>query len=222
MKKNKKRNWLSKIKNTPESFKAVPEHLKNVEFCLAAVKKNGPVLEYVPESLKTEAVCIAAVEDYGGALQYVPESLKTEAMCLAALNKTLRVLKYVPENLKVKLSSIFTIRLTKDEIDVINVWAKYLRDSNENEVIEIRETIWKENKEFLIDSSTQSKLLNIRCIADAFYAIEGRIEFSVNNTKAILYYSRGAGPLCGTGWKDSFSKEDNIWKKTDTRFIWIS
>jgi hypothetical protein len=213
MKKNKKRNWLSKIRNDPESFETVPEDLKSVEFCLTAVKNDSRAFPYVPDSLKTEVVCLAAVKQNGRMLEYVPDSLKTEAMCLAALNKTLKALKYVPENLKSKLIPIFTIRLNDDEIDIINVWAKSFCDSNENKVMKINEIIWKENKEFLIDSSTQSKLINISCIANSFYAILS-IKFSENNTKAILEYSAGAGPLGGIDWAVDFSKENNIWKET--------
>jgi len=150
--------------------------------------------------------------------KHVPESPKTEAMCLAALNETTRTNKYVPENLKVKLIPIFSIRLTDDEINIINAWAKDLCDSNKVEIIEIDETIWKNGKKCLIDSFTQSKLKNISCIADSFLDIES-VEFSEKNTKAILNYAGGRGPLSDFGWAASFSKENSIWKQIDTEFL---
>jgi hypothetical protein len=225
MKKNKKRNWLSKIRNDPESFKAVPEDLKSVEFCLTAVKNDSRAFPYVPDSLKTEAVCLAAVKDNGRALKFVPDSLKTEAMCLAALNKTLGSLKYVPENLKTKLRSKYTIRLTDDEIDIINVWAKDFCSRNVNKVMVINEIIQKGNKEFLIDRFSQSKLKNISCIVDPFYPSYPSckiscIELSENNTKASMYY--WLGPLFGVEGVSFFSKENNIWKKIDDKFLGIS
>jgi len=61
-------------------------------------------------------------------------------------------------------------------------------------MMEINETIWKKDKEFLIDSYTQSKLINIRCTAyysDSLRYNISSIEFSENNTKAILYYDNG-------------------------------
>jgi len=179
------------------------------------------MLEYLPDSLKTEVVCLAAVKDYGRAFEYVPDSLKTETMCLVALNKTPGALKYVPEKLKTKLSPIYTIRLTDDEIDVINVWAKHFFDRNENKILEINDTIWKKGKEFIIDSFTQSKLINISCIADPYYRISN-IEFSENDTKATLEYSAGAGPLCGSYWAAIFSKEKKSWKQIDTQFQGMS
>ena len=229
MKENKKRNWLSKIRNDPESFKAVPENLKSVEFCLTAVKNDSRAFPYVPDSLKTEAVCLAAVKDNGRALKFVPDSLKTEAMCLVALNNTLVAFKYVPESLKTKLRSKYTIRLTDDEVDIINVWAKDFCGSNENQVMVINEIIHKGDKEFLIDSFSQSKLKNISCIIDPFYPSYPSytitcIEFSENNTKAAMYYDNGGwlGFLSGVGWVSFFSKENNIWKKTDDKFLWMS
>jgi len=182
MAKNRKRQWLSRIENSPKSFNAVPEELKSFEFCLAAVKQNGRMLEYVPDSLKTEA------------------------MCLVAFNETARALKYVPENLKVKLSPIFTIRLTNDEINIINIWAKSLCASNENEVLEINEIIRKEGKEYMIDSFTQYKLINIICITDPFHNILS-IKLSEKNTKAILSCSNVRGPLCGGGFDTFFLKK---------------
>jgi len=149
----------------------------------------------------------------------VPEALKTEDMCIAAISQTTGALKYAPENLKAGLKSIFMIRLTNDEIDVINAWANGSGDRNE--VIEINDTIWKEGKTLFIDNFSQSKLINVSCISDAFFDIS-HIEFRDNNTKAILYYSEGVGFLSGSGWETHFSKENNIWKHTDTRMLWMS
>ena len=257
--------WLSRIHNSSESFKAVPEEIKTVEFyfkavnktawaleyvpeslkteamCVSCVKRNALMLEYVPESfktesmchdavkenswtlkyvpeaLKTESICLTAVKNNGRALEYVPESLKTEVICLAAVNETPEALKFVSEDLQVRLIPAYTIRLTDDEIDIINIWAKLICDNNNYETLEINETIRKEDKVFLIDTISQSRLIYTRCVSDSYYRIS-HIEFSEKNTKANLYCAMGSGPFSGTGWIAIFSKENNIWKQTDEKF----
>ena len=224
------------LKHVPEQFKTaevcleavwncyyaleyVPETLKTEKMCLAAVLEAGHALQYVPESLKTKAVCLAAVKTNGQMLKYVPESLKTKAMCLAALNETAKAHRYVPENLRAQLMPKYTTKLTYDEIKIINVWAKGIRDPHKTLVID--ETIFKKGKYRLIDSYSQSKLKNIKCVADAYWCIIS-IEFSMNNTKARLDYAYVLGPLSGDGWAATFSKKIFFWKQIENQHTWIS
>ena len=216
--------WLRKIKDNPGLIKSVPEKLKTKAICLAAVKENGIMLKYVPKPLKTKKICLAAIRESGRALEYVPEPLKSEVLCHIAVKDRIRAFKYVPDNLKVQQIPIYIINLTDDEIDIINIWAMDIINSNNGKIIEIDETIYKEGKIYFIDKSAQSRLKNIRCVTDAYYDID-RIEFSENNTKAILSFAEGVGyfgPLSGTGGEVYFSKENNIWKKTGVETRWMS
>ena len=65
------------------------------ENALAAVQKNGYVLQYVHNP--SEAVALAAVKRNGDALRYVPNP--SEAVALAAVKQDGYALQYVPAEL---------------------------------------------------------------------------------------------------------------------------
>jgi len=92
----------------------------------------------------------------------------------------------------------------------------------------INEIIQKGEKQFLIDSFSQSKLINISCIANPKYPSYPSyriscLEFSENNTRASLYYDNGEwiGPLSDDGWVSFYSKETDIWKVIESKFLWM-
>ena len=62
---------------------------KDREYCMAAVKLNGNILEYV----QTPEVCLEAVKRNGIALGFVKN--QTEALCLAAVKRESFALEYV-------------------------------------------------------------------------------------------------------------------------------
>jgi hypothetical protein len=202
---------LAAVKSLHSWFHCVSDLQKTEAVCLSAVKDHGFILEYVPKSLRTESVCLAAVKDCDYALEFVPESLKNKVICLADLNESVWAQKYVPKNIKAQMIPTFTIRLTDDEIVIINIWAKNLCDSNKQEKMIINEKMQKNGGEFLIDSHSQSKLINTICINDPSYNILS-IEFRERNTEAILDCSNVLGPLWGGGFYTIYSKEKNIWK----------
>lgn len=74
------------------SFKMFPA-VQTPELCLAAVQKNGFVLEFVKE--QTPEICLAAVKRNGLALQFVKE--QTPEICLAAVQKNGEALQFVKE-----------------------------------------------------------------------------------------------------------------------------
>lgn len=77
----------------------MPASLKTPAACLAAVKRQGMLLEFVPEALRTEAVCRAAVESDGRALEFVPEKLKTAEICRMAISRNGLAMAFVPKSL---------------------------------------------------------------------------------------------------------------------------
>jgi hypothetical protein len=192
---------LAAVKHDGFLIQYVPIPQKTEAVCLAAIKHDSFLLQYIPNSLKTETVCFVAVKQNGYALKYVPGLLKTETMCLAALNKTAGALKYVPENLKTKLSPTFTIRLTDDEIEIINTYVNGLKG------LEIYEIMHGN----LIDKSDKFTP-NIVWIEEYIYwgtQIENII-FSEGNTKAELkIFSRHT--FDGFGYTHNFSKENGKW-----------
>ena len=48
------------------------------EFCLAAVREDGLMLEYVPDELKTPAICRTAVRGNREAFKFVPKEIQDE------------------------------------------------------------------------------------------------------------------------------------------------
>ena len=66
---------------------------KDLEYCLAAVKKYGIALAYIKK--QTPDICLAAVKQDGWALQYVKE--QTPEICLEAVKNEEHALKFVSE-----------------------------------------------------------------------------------------------------------------------------
>jgi uncharacterized membrane protein YecN with MAPEG domain len=113
------------VQNNGKALEYVPETLKSVELCIAAVLDCYWMREYVPEEkqalveafvameidedcefeyvsvkLKNAEICLAAVQNNGKALEYVPEKFKNAEICLAAVQNDGNALEYVPEALK--------------------------------------------------------------------------------------------------------------------------
>ena len=234
--------YIEKVKHNGFALESVPDSIKTKMVCLAAVNQDSLALKYVPDSKMTKSLCLTAVKKSWLALKYVPESLKTKKMCIVAIKKSWLAFKYFPTRLKISDALIYTvirkeedsfafndipknfkksgktfiIRLTDDEIDIINVWAN-------NRMNDIDKTIWveKKGKRFLIDTYTQSKLKNIKFTDDPYYGIS-RPKFNKKITEAVMYYSEGAGALSGYWYVAIFSKENNIWKQIDAQFLWMA
>ncbi len=78
---------------------AVPT--KTREQCLAAVRKNGDMLEDIPDQFKRDVlICREAVRQNPLALRHVPDAEKDYAVCAIAVFKDGRALQYVPEGLR--------------------------------------------------------------------------------------------------------------------------
>jgi len=67
------------------AFEDFPEILKTPKVCLAAVKKNGYVIESVPASLITPELCIATVKQNGYAIGVIPKAFITTELCFLAV-----------------------------------------------------------------------------------------------------------------------------------------
>jgi len=86
------------------------EKITTAEEALAAVRRDGLLLEYVPKEFKNAELCLEALWRDGSALQYVPENLKTAELCLEAckakigandgFDDRVSALEYVPDGLK--------------------------------------------------------------------------------------------------------------------------
>jgi hypothetical protein len=107
------KGWIRRIATEGEDvFKKVPPALRTKEFCIAAVKQIGWVLEYMPKKLKTVEVCLAAVKQDPGVFHCVPDELEaqvkkalgdeitSEEEALEAVKNDGEALEYVPEKLK--------------------------------------------------------------------------------------------------------------------------
>jgi hypothetical protein len=78
----------------------VPEHIKTLEFCKEAVKKEGLALSYIPEEFKTAEFYMEVVKERCNMLFCVPERFRTPEICHAALNKYPDALEHVPDHIK--------------------------------------------------------------------------------------------------------------------------
>ena len=67
------------------AFEDFPEILKTPKVCLAAVMKNGYVIESVPASLITPELCIATVKQNGYAIGVIPKTFITPELCFLAV-----------------------------------------------------------------------------------------------------------------------------------------
>jgi hypothetical protein len=61
------------------------------------INKIGAELGYVPEHIKTLELCIIAVKKDAFALAYTPDHFKTFNICSIAFNKDKQVIQYIPE-----------------------------------------------------------------------------------------------------------------------------
>ena len=84
------------------------DEITNEEEALAAVRRDGRVLEYVPKRLKTAEVCLEAVRRDGRVLGFVPDELMTEGLCLEALKDCGKGSLYGPEELQMKVRERIT------------------------------------------------------------------------------------------------------------------
>ncbi len=85
----------------PHSLKYVKEQTR--EICLAAVKKDGIVLEFVKE--QNLEICLAAVKQDGWSLYYVKE--QTPEICLAAVSQEgVALLHVIEQTLEICLAAV--------------------------------------------------------------------------------------------------------------------
>jgi hypothetical protein len=104
--------WVSVVKLNGVSLRYVPEDLKTVEICNAAVSApayyyegSQPIFYYVPDELKTAQLCLEAMKHDGANLEFTPEKMKTAEVCFTAVGNgptqwTPPSIAFVPENLK--------------------------------------------------------------------------------------------------------------------------
>jgi hypothetical protein len=145
------KNWSdrfkkNRLKSINGYYIAISKKIKNPEFCLAAVRVAGYMLEFIPEKLKTFEVCLAAIENYplmlalileksktwelclaavknnGTALIYVPERLRTTEICLAAVKSNILALNFVPEKLRTPGICLANINQNFPKLSVSSQW----------------------------------------------------------------------------------------------------
>ena len=78
------------------SLKDLLEKDLDSDIYLAAVKKDGRVIEQIPKHKRTEAICLAAVKESGQAVRFVPEDKGTEEIYLTAIRSGI-YLKFIPK-----------------------------------------------------------------------------------------------------------------------------
>jgi hypothetical protein len=146
-------------------------------------------------------LCLIAVKGCGEALQFVPEALKTKDMCLAALNKTASALRFVPKILSRQLVKAFTIRLTNNEIKVINAFVK-----GSIEPFEMNELMHGK----IIHKSAKFNRKIVWTNKRTYITSIGHIWFSENNKEAhfIKWISHGFDAL---GYTVKFIKKNGKW-----------
>lgn len=94
---------LMGIYTEPSAYLRLSERQKSDrEFLLAAVKKNGEVLEYAADERKADReIVLAAVKQDGYALEYASETVRNDRkIVLAAVGQNGMALKYASEAFK--------------------------------------------------------------------------------------------------------------------------
>jgi hypothetical protein len=77
----------------------IPEHFKNANLYLRAVRHFPAVIIYVPAKYISVEMATLAVANQGYLLQCVPDSVKTREMCLLAVQNFPGAIRYVPERI---------------------------------------------------------------------------------------------------------------------------
>lgn len=78
----------------------MPDHFKDMDLCMRAVKGYGGNLEDVPKHLINKELCIEAVKQNGLAINYVPHDILDKEICLTAIRNYPYILKDIPNKLK--------------------------------------------------------------------------------------------------------------------------
>jgi hypothetical protein len=114
--------------------------------------------------------------------------------------------------------SLEVVSLIDDEIEILNV----LFGGNTLEEIKINKIIHDDSNDVLVDTSIKLKFKHVWCENDPYAYYLKRVVFSENGTKALLRYGWSGTFLDSRGFIAYFSKENNIWKKTDEILEWLS
>jgi hypothetical protein len=82
--------WLQKLSAGTLRISEVPQHLRNPQTCLAAVRSDGSAIYDLTEEERTPAVCMALVERWGEGISALSDAHRSPVVCLAALNNNWR------------------------------------------------------------------------------------------------------------------------------------
>ena len=73
----------------------IPDKDKDYDIYLAAVKRDGMVLQQVPANFQDDAMYEAALSSNGLALEFIPEEKRSQRFCEIAANQNIKALQFV-------------------------------------------------------------------------------------------------------------------------------
>ena len=85
--------------NTDLLLQYIPEKLKTLTVCLAAIEHNHSNINYVPKEMLTAEFYREMVMANGEVIQFLPEDLKTEELCRHAFENNIDSIRYIPESI---------------------------------------------------------------------------------------------------------------------------
>lgn len=98
--------YLEEVKKNGEILQFAPKKIITTELCQAAIQQNGWAIRYVPEEFLTQDLYKIAVKQDPFILELVPEQFKTMELCEMAVKANIRVFFHAPKKIQKDLKKI--------------------------------------------------------------------------------------------------------------------